>query len=88
MEHDVWIPAVHRDLTDGVERVQLAGATVGALVEELDRRYPGIGARLCEDGQIRPHIAIAVDGIISYKGLRQRLEKPSEIHFIPAMSGG
>ena len=37
--HDVWIPALHRDLTAGVEQVTVTGETVGALVDELDRAF-------------------------------------------------
>ena len=88
MEHDVWIPSLHRDLSDGAERVALEGETVGDVVAALEARFPGMQERLCEDGRIRPHIAVAVNGVISTKGMRRRLTEPSEIHFIPAMSGG
>ncbi|NJN84716.1 MAG: MoaD/ThiS family protein, partial [Caldilineaceae bacterium] len=62
MQHDVWIPALHRDLTDGVESVSLPGSTVGDLVEQLDEMYPGDRRPLCEDGRIRPYISVAVNG--------------------------
>lgn len=88
MLHEVWIPAVHRDLTGGVETVQMDSDTVGALIEQLEARYPGIKERLCDGERLRPHIAVAVNGTISHRGARQRLTEPSEIHFIPAMSGG
>lgn len=88
MKHEVWIPPVHRDLTGGTERVQIEAATVGAIVAALDAHYPGIAARLTQDGRLRPGIAVAVDGVIASRGLRQRLTAPSEIHFIPAMAGG
>ncbi len=88
MEHDIWIPAVHRDLTGGTETVQLHGDSVGEIIDQLDERYPGIKARLCEGDRVRPHIAVAVNGTISHRGARQRLDAPSEIHFVPAMSGG
>lgn len=88
MLHEVWIPAVHRDLTDDAETVQLEGETVGELIEQLEERYPGIKGRLCDGDRVRPHIAVAVNGTISHRGARQRLLEPSEIHFIPAMSGG
>ena len=86
--HTVWIPALHRDLTAGLETVQVTGATVGQLVDELEQRFPGIQARLTVEGALRPGIAVAVDGVIVRRGLRQRLDEPSEVHFIPAMSGG
>ncbi|MCB0061661.1 MAG: MoaD/ThiS family protein [Caldilineaceae bacterium] len=88
MEHDVWIPALHRDLTNGTETVKVAGATVGEVVTELDQRFPGIKDRLCEEGKLRPYIAVSVNGEVSHRGLRERLTEQSDIHFIPALSGG
>ena len=41
MGHDVWIPALHRDLTDGVETVTIDGATVGEVVANLESRFSG-----------------------------------------------
>ena len=88
MSHEVWIPAVHRDLTDNTETVKLEGTTIGDLIDQLDERYPGIKGRLCDGDKVRPHIAVAINGVIAHRGARQRLTEPSEIHFIPAMSGG
>ncbi len=88
MEHDVWIPAVHRDLTGGVETVKLSGDTIGEIVAALDERFPGIAARLVDHDRIRPYISVAVNGAISHRGLHQRLKEPSEIHFVPALGGG
>ena len=88
MQHEVWIPAVHRDLTGGVESVQVTGDTVGQVIDELERRFPGMKARLCQGDRVRPQIAVVVNGVISSRGARQRLMEPSEIHFVPALSGG
>jgi molybdopterin converting factor small subunit len=88
MQHQVWIPALHRDLTNGQERVTAEGETVGEVVAQLETHYPGLEARLCEDGRLRPHIAVAINGEVTRRGLRERLTAPSELHFIPALSGG
>ena len=88
MQHEVWIPALHRDLTNGVDRIKVEGASVNEVLNRLDAQFPGLSARLCDDEGIRPSIAIAVDGVITRKGLRHKLETASEIHFVPAMSGG
>jgi molybdopterin converting factor small subunit len=88
MEHQVWIPSLHRDLTDGQEIITVGGETVGEVVAQLEARFPGIEARLCEEGRLRPHIAVAINGEVTHRGLRQRLSGPSEVHFIPALSGG
>ena len=88
MQHEVWIPPLHRELTGGQERVQVTGETVGELLAHLEARFPGLEARLCQGGKLRPHIAVAVNGEVTHRGLRQRLSEASEVHFIPALSGG
>lgn len=88
MQHQIWIPSLHRDLTEGAEVVTVEGETVGEVVAQLETRFPGMEARLCENGRIRPYIAVSVNSEVTRRGLRQRLTEPSEIHFIPSLSGG
>ena len=88
MQHEIWIPALHRDLTNGIDRIKVEGASVNEVLDHLNAQFLGLRARLCDEEGIRPSIAIAVDGVITRKGLRHKLESPSEIHFVPAMSGG
>jgi sulfur-carrier protein len=88
MQHQVWIPALHRELTNGQEVVTVTGESVAEVVAALEARHPGLEARLCEEGKLRPHIAVAINGEVTRRGLRERLTTPSEIHFIPALSGG
>lgn len=84
----VWIPALLRDLTGGQETLSVPGETVQHVIENLDRRYPGAMERLCVDGRLKPNIALVVDGIASRQRLRHRLTETSEVHFVPAISGG
>jgi molybdopterin synthase sulfur carrier subunit len=88
MEHEVWIPALHRDLTNGVERVKVSGETIGEIIDSLDQQFPGLRERLVEEDRIRSHISVAINDEITHRRLHQRLTKPSEIHFVPAISGG
>ena len=88
MQHVVWIPSLHRDLTGGAETVTVEGETVGELITQLESRFPGFAARISEAGKLRANIAVAINGEITHRGLRERLTAPSEIHFIPALSGG
>ena len=84
----VFIPALLRDLSGGEERVTVPGETVREVVAQLDARYPGMQERLLENGQLRPGINVAVDGTITRQKLRHKLNENSEVHFLPAMSGG
>ena len=85
---DVWIPALLRDLTDGQARVTAPGETVRQVIEHLEQSYPGVESRLCKDGRLPPNISAVVDGQVSLHRLRHRLNESSEIHYLPAMSGG
>jgi molybdopterin synthase sulfur carrier subunit len=84
----VWIPALLRDLTHGEETVRVSGWTVREIIEALDQRFPGIKDRLCIPHGLRPGIAVAVNTQIATLGLIQPVPKNSEIHFLPAVSGG
>ena len=85
---EVWIPALLRDLTGGMEKVTVEGETVRQVIDRLDQLYPGIRQRLCEDDRLREGIQVVVDGAVSRQKLRQRLSATSEVHFLPAISGG
>lgn len=85
---EVWIPSLLRDLTDGQRHVTVPAHTVRELIAELDKRFPGFEERLTESERIRPGIAIVVNGEANNEGLRRRLKEGSEIHFLPAQSGG
>jgi molybdopterin converting factor small subunit len=61
---------------------------VRQVIDNLELEYPGIGARLMDDDRLRPSISVMVDGVISQEKLRHKLDESSEVHFIPAISGG
>jgi len=84
----VWIPALMRDLTGGLSQVDAPGTTVREVIETLEDRFPGVKERLIEDNRLRPTITVIVDGTPSQKRLRQPVSEHSEIHFLPAISGG
>jgi sulfur-carrier protein len=88
----VWIPSLLRDLTGGLSEVNAPGETVRDLINRLEEQYPGIRERLCDgapgEERIRPNIALVVDGVRCRQGLRQPVGENSEVHFVPAISGG
>jgi molybdopterin converting factor small subunit len=84
----VWIPSLLRDLTGGLETVRVSGANVRQVIAALDQSFPGIQARLCSGGNLRPGIAVAVNTQVAPLGLLQAVAAGSEIHFLPAVAGG
>ena len=84
----VVIPALLRKFTGGIERVDVAGKSIREVVRHLGEQFPGIDQQLLEDGDIRPSIAVSIDGEIATGGVLDRVAENSEIHFIPALGGG
>ncbi len=77
-----------RDLTERRDQISAQGRTIREVIAWLELNYPGIQARLCEKDRLRPGIAVSIDGIISPEGIRTKIEETSEVHFLPAISGG
>ena len=75
-------------LTEGEGQVAIDGSTVREVIDNMDARFPGFKDRVCEDGEIKPNFAVAIDGEISPEGLRRKVDPGSEVHFLPAMAGG
>jgi molybdopterin synthase sulfur carrier subunit len=84
----VFIPSLLRDLTGGADRVEVPGATVRQIVTQLESRYPGVRERLCDGDQLSGRVQVAVDGHVSRLGMLEKVGETSEVHFIPAISGG
>ncbi|MBW3633136.1 MAG: MoaD/ThiS family protein [Chloroflexi bacterium] len=87
----VLIPTPLRRFTDGDAKVTMAGASVGEVLDSLERAYPGIGERLRDDsGQIRRFVNVFVNGqnVRDRDGVDTSLSEGDEVGIIPAMAGG
>jgi molybdopterin synthase sulfur carrier subunit len=84
----VWIPSLLRELCGGNRIVDVPGRSVRQVIDSLEQRCPGIKERLVEDGQLRPDLAVSVDGETTQIGLLQPVGEDSEIHILPALGGG
>jgi len=83
----VLIPSALRSYTERGE-TEAIGATLGALLVDLDRQYPGIRFRVVdEQDRIRRHIRIFVNGTQA-PGLSQALSESDEVIIVQALSGG
>src|SRR5690554_272397 len=91
MSVEVYIPTPFRSHTGGQARVSLEAATVGELLENLARRFPGLRELvLTADGQIPHHLNVFVDEeeVRSLQGLETPLAGVAEVALVPAMAGG
>ncbi len=84
----VHVPKPLRELTGGEAKVDAAGSTVREVVDNLESQYPGLQARLMRDGNLRPGLAVFVDGANSRRALRTKLREDSELYFIESVGGG
>ncbi len=84
----VFIPTMLLSLSGGVKQVQVDAANLRQVIDGLDLIYPGIKTRLLQDGQIRPNLAVAIDGEVARLGLLEKVGEESEVHFVPAIGGG
>lgn len=83
----VLIPTPLRSYTKSAE-VDVQAATLGELLLELERRYPGIRFRMIdEQDQMRPHIRFFVNGTQVWQ-LNTQLVPTDEIQIVQALSGG
>jgi molybdopterin converting factor small subunit len=83
----VLIPGGLRSYTERSE-LEVSGATLAAVLIELDRLYPGIRFRMIdEQDQIRRHIRCFVNGG-QVRDLSQPLAVSDELVIVQALSGG
>lgn len=84
----VFIPAPLRELTGGQAQLVADGKTVGEVLDEIERWFPGVKARLCRGDEIIPGFQVSVNDVLTRQGLRAKLEPTSEVHFLPIIGGG
>ena len=87
----VRIPTPLRPLTKNQGEVDVAAASIAAMVETLEAAYPGIKARLCDDsGELRRFVNIYVneEDTRFLKGKDTALKAGDEVSIVPAIAGG
>ena len=91
MSAHVRIPTPLRRFTGGEEEVSAGGATVAAIVEDLERNHPGLKERICDEaGKVRRFVNIFVNGddIRFLNNLETTIKDGDEVSIVPAIAGG
>ncbi len=88
MVADVHLPGTLTPLFPGLpRRVDIEAADVHGVIDELERRWPGLRDRLCEPGPtLRMHIHVYVDR--ERASLDTQLGQHSRVDVVAAISGG
>jgi MoaD family protein len=86
----VQIPTPMRQLTDGQTTVQAEGGTVQAVLDNLGGKFPGVTARLFDNGQVRRFVNIYLNNedIRYLDNLATAVKDGDELAIIPAVAGG
>jgi molybdopterin converting factor small subunit len=85
---EVRIPTPLRSYTDGQKVVDGEGATVSEVLDDLDRRFPGIRFRMVdEQNRLRQHMNIWI-GQDPVTDLATSVTAADEITIMQALSGG
>jgi sulfur-carrier protein len=90
METIVRIPASLRTLTGGKDEVSATGGTVGEVIDDMERKHPGIKDRLLDAKGVRRFVNIYVgeEDIRFLDGLKTALKTGDELSIVPAIAGG
>ncbi|MDO8746246.1 MAG: MoaD/ThiS family protein [Thermodesulfovibrionales bacterium] len=86
----VRIPTPLQRLTQGKEEVEGASGTIINLVNELEKKFPGIGERISEGGKIRRFVNIYVneEDIRFLQAETTVVKDGDEVSIVPAIAGG
>ncbi len=87
----VRIPTPLQKLTQNKVEVDANGSTISELVDDLERNYPGIKERICdENGKVRRFINIYVneEDVRFLQGDSTQIKDGDEVSIIPAIAGG
>ncbi|MFJ8045063.1 ubiquitin-like small modifier protein 1 [Kitasatospora sp. NPDC096147] len=91
MSATVRIPTILRTYTGGAAEVAAEGATLAAVIADLDANHPGIAARVLDDaGKLRRFVNVYVndDDVRFDEGLETEIKDGANISIIPAVAGG
>jgi molybdopterin synthase sulfur carrier subunit len=86
----VRIPTPLRTLTGGKDEVEAKGATVREIIDDLERKYPGMKDRLCDDKGVRRFVNIYQneEDIRFLDSLETAVKEGDSISIVPAIAGG
>jgi molybdopterin synthase sulfur carrier subunit len=84
---NVLIPSPLRPYTQAT-KVEAEGATLAELLNDLDRRYPGIRFRVIDEQEkMRPHMRFFINGVQVFD-IATPLRTSDSVQLVQALSGG
>jgi molybdopterin synthase sulfur carrier subunit len=86
----VRIPPTLRAEASGERELEADGATVREVLEGIASRFPQLGDRIFENGEIAGYVNVFVEGedVRTRQGLETPVSEGSTLILLPAMAGG
>ena len=86
----VRIPTPLRTLTGGADEVAIAGATVREVIDNLEKKHPGLKERLCDEKGVRRFVNIYAneEDIRFLDNLDTSVKEGDSVSIVPAIAGG
>lgn len=90
MSVEVRIPTILRTYTGGDKNVTGEGATLDALIIDLDARYPGIRERIVDEEGLRRFVNLYLndEDVRFLGGLDTVVADGDSVTILPAVAGG
>lgn len=90
MAVEVSIPTILRTYTGGAKAVSASGATVAAVIADLNSTYPGIAERLVDDAGLRRFVNVYLndEDVRFLGGLDAAVTDGDSVTILPAVAGG
>lgn len=88
MSVHVIVPGQLYSYTGGQSKLDAEGGTLGEVLDDLDRRHPGLRFRVVDEhGAIRPHVRFFINREMA-RSLSAPLSPGDELAILGALSGG
>jgi sulfur-carrier protein len=90
MAIEVRIPTILRSYTGDQKAVSAQGATLAAVIDDLDANHPGIKERLIEESGLRRFVNVYVndEDVRFIGGLEAEISDGDQVVVLPAVAGG
>ncbi|MBA4609486.1 MULTISPECIES: MoaD family protein [Aeromicrobium] len=90
MAVEVRIPTILRPYTGGERAVDAEGATLSALIDDLEANHEGIKERLLDGADLRRFVNVYVndEDVRFTGGLQTELSDGDTVVILPAVAGG
>ena len=90
MAIEVRIPTILRNYTGGEKAVNADGASLSALIDDLEASHPGIKDRLLDGADLRRFVNVYVndEDVRFLGGLEAELSDGDQVVVLPAVAGG